>query len=736
MSPCSPNDVSLTPPTISTAPAIPGFGIPSAPKLPQISVFPNGFPEDLLDLFNRLQFLIPPGAIKPPMSMSNGKDIFDGLMKMLDQFFPFLMMFKFVIPILNIIICVIEICCALMNPFALINAINNLFSKCLLPFLNMFPIFALIVAIISLLLLLLALIEYIISQILSLVQRILRNINALNNAFMSGDANGVLAIAQKLGALLCVFQNLFVLFSIFEIIIDVIRDILNMAFNIPPCQSGGSGDTNSCCTPETCPEIVQGPYTRFTGTFKYFPEIGIDTGINLFGTTNLTSVVRQEMTQFFDGYQTPAQAFSNIYDAIDITNTSPKPVFFPTDSTYTATLDIRQAPYLLDLRMFYNPAAWGRKGTPRYVRFTNCIMQSVPTPNLVEVDDSVQTESTGVIILVGGAGYEDNGTTILNGYAADGVTEISAQATLGSFFHIAPTFDTSTNFVAPKITDGVTIYDVEYTFRPNIAPLLQKGIVTVGCVPSIALNKAFINNVMSSNIGLMTAQLQNLLNSTGTNSNGEPNVFPNPAAAQECMTTALASLRTNMTVEGVAEFQTTCNLCLSQLQSDATSALNSMIGIGIAPCSSSFTITPTIQFTTQPVIVSVSINETNGISLTNNLPASVASSVASSIKLHTTFGVPGTFTYDGSQFFTAPITSDVAGSGEVMVSFDNQIFCTNTLSATASPTHTLQTQSYTFIFTPVSSSGTISGASGTTSVGDSDGQPRRDAGDVSREGDD
>jgi hypothetical protein len=269
--------------------------------------------------------------------------------------------------------------------------------------------------IISLLLLILALIAYIIAQILKLIKAILRNINALNKAFQSNDANGVLAIANKLGALLCVFQNLFVLFAIFNIIIDIIKSILNQAFNIPPCQSSGSGDTNSCCTPETCPEIVQGPYTRFTGTFKYFPEIGVDTGINLFGTTTLTSTVRSEMSQFFDGYQTATEAFSNIYDAVDVTNTypkHPKPVFFPTDSTYNAGSDLRQVPYALDLRIFYTPEQWGRSemtaGVPRWVRFNNCIMQSVPTPNLVEADDSIKNEKNGVIILVGGDGYEDD----------------------------------------------------------------------------------------------------------------------------------------------------------------------------------------------------------------------------------------------------------------------------------------------------------------------------------------
>ena len=165
MSPCSPNDVSIDLPDGPSGPAIPGFGSPFALPVPDISPFPDGFPEDLLDLLDRLQLLIPPGALKPALNPNFGKDVFDAIMKLLDQFMPFLMLYKFFLPILNLIICIIEVLCALMNPFKLIRALKRLFRTCIPEFLNLFPIFALICMIISLLLLLLELILYIISQI-------------------------------------------------------------------------------------------------------------------------------------------------------------------------------------------------------------------------------------------------------------------------------------------------------------------------------------------------------------------------------------------------------------------------------------------------------------------------------------------------------------------------------------------------------------------------------------------
>src|SRR5690606_21996850 len=130
---------------------------------------------------------------------------FDGIMKLLDQFLPFLMLYKFFLPLLNLIICIIEVLCSIPNPFKLIRAMRRLFRTCIPQFLNLFPVFALIIMIISLLLLLLALIQYILAQILKFIEAILRNINALFVAFSDGDENSILAITQKLGSLLCIF---------------------------------------------------------------------------------------------------------------------------------------------------------------------------------------------------------------------------------------------------------------------------------------------------------------------------------------------------------------------------------------------------------------------------------------------------------------------------------------------------------------------------------------------------
>lgn len=727
MCPCNPNDVSFPSPSGPGSPSIPGFGSPISLPVPNIP-FPDGFPEDILDIMNKLQMLIPPGALKPQLNPNFGKDIYDGIMKLLDQFMPFLMLYKFFLPILNLIICIIEVLCALMNPFSLISAINRLFTQCIPEFLNLFPIFALILMILSLLLLLLALILYIIQQILKFINAILRNINALVKAFQAANATSVLTIAKKLGALLCIFQNLFVLLALFAIIIQVIKDILSLIFSIPPCEGGGPGSTDGCCAATYCPTIVQGEYTRTTGTFQYLPQSTFQTTLGLLPGNFFSVDVRTESWQIFDQTQPQAQAFWNIVDAFDVSQTiNPKPIYFPTDAVYTATTPPQQAAYKLDLRMLYNPASWGRPGTEQYIRFKDCIVLQVPTQSLKTFNNGSTGVTQGVFYIAGGKGYLDDGKTVLKGFDTDGTSPIDAQATLGNFFHMKPNTNGQLN---PN--DGYSFFNMEYTFKPNQAVLLQKNLINLKCQPAIALNSAFINNVMFQQISLQSAALSDLVNGR----NGK--VFPNVDGAQQCLATAVSNLRANLTVAGVAEFKAATDLCLNKLTDDTKSAIADVIAIGYNPCRSNFTAVPTTQFTTLPIIVTVNINENNGLPLTNGIPTDVAENLAKHIKATPTFGTIGPFTYDGYQAYTAELTSTEPGSGQIMVAFNNQIFCTDTVPANgisptgeilAAPSHDLQITDYQFVFTPhVADNIPLTGEGDTTGT-----QPRRGPDDISRD---
>lgn len=723
MCPCTPVDITI--PDGPGGPTIPGFGQPFAGLLPNLNPFPAGFPEDLLGLMNRMQLLIPPGALKSPLNPNYGKDVFDNIIKLLDQFMPFLMLYKFFLPILNIIICIIEVLCALLSPFKLPGAISRLFKRCIPDFLNMFPIFALIIMIISLIILLLAMIQYIIEQILKFILAILRNIEMLSEAFQESPI-AVLAIAQKLGTLLCIFQNLFVLLALFSIITQVIREMLSLSFSIPPCDDNNGSDSG-CCTADVCPTIVKnGDYTRNTGTFKY---LNVKSAVNEIAGlpppfNQFTVIVRQESWQLYDVDQNIAQAFRNIVDGYDVpvdreNNPPPffKNIFFPTDAKIDASTTPKQAPYTVDLRMFYNPESWEREGVPRYIRFNNCIVQAAPSLSIKEYDNGSTPSPKGVFDLLGGLGYEDDGVTPLNAFASDGTTEIvGQQATLQNFVHMAPTVSSTPIFFP---TDGYQFEDMTYTFKPNTQALLRYNLITLGCMPDVALPRNFINTVYAGDIAIKTQLLGDIVNGP---------TFPDTIATQQCLSLALDALRNNMTVQGVAEFQAAALLCLQKLQDNANKSLGDMVGVGFDPCKSSYSITPAFQFTTKPIVIKVELKERNGISVAAGLSPVVAENIAARLKAHTTFGTLTKFVYDGYQTFTANLSSPTPGKGKVMLSFDNQTFCTNVNDP---PSHTLQEKDYKFVYAPAGLTIPVPG----TAVGDdSDGtQPRRDEGDQSRE---
>jgi hypothetical protein len=702
---------------VPSGPPIPGFGVPYSPNVPNISPFPDGFPEDLLDILNKLQFIIPPGTLKPALNPNFGKDVFDGIMKLLDQFMPFLMLYKFFLPALNLIICIIEVLCSIPNPFKMVRAMTRLFRNCLPQFLALFPVFAIIVMIISILMLLIALVEYIIEQVAILVKAMLRNILALNKAIQIANQDSVLAIAKKLGAMLCMFQNLFVIFSFFNILIEAIRDILKLNFPIPPCDSSDPSNVDGCSTSDVCPEIVKQPYTRVTGTLQYYNAVQQSPAFSSF----FTITVRNESWQIFDTSQNIAQRFINIVDGYDIT-TYPKPVFFPTDSAYNSSTPTKQAPYLVDIRVLYNPSQWnGRLGPTRWIRFNNCIVTHAPNAYYSGYDNSAVSMPNGSLNLVGGFGFEDDGVTPLLGFAADGITQIGTQARIENFLHF-PTYVDNSPTLHP--TDGYAfVNDVEYTFKPSIEVLINKNLVTLGCHPDLALNRTFINQMFAGDAALKLQELLHFMNS---------DAFPNPTQALECLNTAMTAIRNDLTVSGLATFQATINACLNKLKDDASNSLLSLIGIGFDACNSTFSGNPSIQFTSLPIKISVDIRDRNQINLTRNLPSSVAANLANRIVGYPTFGTLSKFSYDGYQFFTADLTSDKAGSGQLMISFDNNIFCTNTLPTdiTTPPTHTLQTFDYKFIYT-LDGINVVNRA-----IGDeSDGQaPRRDASDLADAG--
>ena len=690
-------------PSSFNLPSIPGIPVPQLPSL-NISLPPIDLP-DLTALFKLLNMKLPFNTLYANINADMMKDVLGVIWKLLDSFTPVLSLYTFFLPILELLLCIIEILCALTNPFALAIAIERLMLICIPDFLKLFPFLALIIMIISLLLLILALIIYLIERVLALIELIIHNIVILIKAASRQDGDSILAITKKLGDLLCFLQNLFVIFALIATIINLIKSIFSLVFKLPPC-SPNNGGGSSCCSPDFCPAFISNnqTITSSTGNFLYFNEVGIDSGLVLpFGFPPIVSIIRNESWQFYDPNLVQDQQFINITNAFDLPSGTSK-IFFPSGVTYTATTDPSSTPYVISFRLLYDPAAYSSTttGNPRYIRIQNAIVAVPPTTGTLDYNSAFTDPFDGTLNLIGGSITEDDGKTPV-------VDSNNNPYTIQSFFHApinqhpnAPPGPT------PLSTDGVLYSNITYTFTINAIVLAGYSIITMGCIPSVAAAKNFINATIGAQFNMAGVQLGELIP-----------LLPDMDAAQQCIADNITTFRSSISPESAVQFQTNIMACLTDIQNSTTTALTAAVTAGVDQYTSTFTIDPNIQFINYPIIITVALHEGNNNLITNNLPPTTATAIASQLSAITTFGITTPFVYDGYQFFTAAINSTMPGNGTIKILFNGNYISTLTIPTdlTQPPSVAITVLDYTF----VESSQPIA-------------EPRRDAGDVSREG--
>lgn len=694
--PCKPLDESDF-----DAGSTPGFQLGSV-SLPSLNIpFPDLPLEDLQSLFDSLSMILPPGIMKPNFQPDVLNDIMSGINDLLQKFFPFLMLYKFFLPVLNLILCIIEVLCAIPHPFKLIRALRKLFRNCIPEFISLFPSLALILMIIALLLLLLALIEYIINRIIQIIETILRNIIILSKATQSLNQDSIIAIVKKIGDLLCVLQNIFILFAVFNTIIQIIKAIAGLFFRIPPCDSTDGSD-DGCCTPDVCPEFIKNNETIVSsnGTFSYLGSVGIDSGLALpMGFSPIFSYLREETWQFYDSTLAQDQQFINITHAFDLPTGFQDLVFFPPGITYGSSDNYSGVPYYIDFQLTYDPTQFGRTDSlgTRVIKIKRVVVKGTPAAGVFDWNNQLVDPRTGTLNLVGGSISELDDSPILDG---------SGMAyTINTFFHR----DINYTGVVLTSADAVTFTNISYTFTINHPVLVSHNLITIGCVPDVARERDFLSATLGAQF-----------NANGIRLAGIVALLPDVASAQQCISTAITKYRTKVSTDTTNTFKTEILACLNGLRTDTVSALVETVATGYAPYQSTFTVEPTIQFTTDTVKIIVSLKDNSGQSITTNLPADGAAAIALRLSATTSFGELGGFVYDGSQFFIAEIGSADAGNGNVMVSFDGNYIGTITTpdDITVPQSISLTTETFTFV-----KSQNLGG----------DGSVRRDDEDISRE---
>jgi hypothetical protein len=211
----------------------------------------DGASRNLDDL---LQYQLPGGtSYQGYADPSYGESIGSSINTLIANVSGFMSAFGLILPILGVIRGIIEVLCALINPFAVIRAIIRLFKKWIPPFISLFPPLAGVIIVLSTIKLILSIVFYFLTVLIPMIQLIVRNINLLAESFgPNGDESQREAAREKLLALLLEILNQLGVLAVFKPILDLIFAILELVAGFP-CKGGN--DDSSCCTSETCPPL-------------------------------------------------------------------------------------------------------------------------------------------------------------------------------------------------------------------------------------------------------------------------------------------------------------------------------------------------------------------------------------------------------------------------------------------------------------------------------------------------
>lgn len=669
MAPCDPSTNTINPPIF---PPVPGFGggISFAPiqfPLPNIKL-PTDLLEDLLDLVNSLGLIFPSSTFKPNINEFT-KTILDAISNLLSQIAPFLSFYNFIMAFLKLILCIIEVLCAIPNPFKIAAAMVKLFKECLPPFIALFPFIALIAMIIALLLLILALIEYIIATIIALIEEIIKNIKILGQGITLQDAEATIAAIQKISDLLCIMQNIMAIFVALGAIMAIIQALALIG--------GGSvcdgDDPLGCCSADVCPSFIkESPFSSTAGQLKYYNKIDVDIATALGISPELAALfnigpTRIERWQLVDTSATTPHYF------VEIISQATGATFWPEGVVFDSTTVQDKFPYTVDLRFELDPKQFvsDDKLGSRKMQIKGCGVVRKPYIGLTDQQQQIDLTSLvnpalnrGTLNLEGGLVYED-----------DGITKYmvgDTQATLNTFIHDDP----SSSLIAQTTDDGIVFSDVEFTFNPNFGTLMSYTLITAGCMPDVSIEKAIFNNVLASEDvravidKLPARQPGQVIASTG--------FLPNVAGAQDCVINALNDFRKNVSVETAAVFQASALTCLNDLKEQTQDLVCQAIIAATSQYKSTISLDADVQFTSKAITASLTIKDANNTDIGINIPAHCVPEVEAKIKSEITFGEITDFKYDGKKLFNAQITSKNSGSGQLTVLFNGKVLSTIT----------------------------------------------------------
>lgn len=222
-----------------------------------------------------IQFQVPGGStIRGMAEPSTASSIATSINSMLSVLAPIISAYGLLLPIMGVIRGLIEVICAMMNPFAVIAAVIRLFKKWIPAFISIFPPLAGVVIIIGVIKVILAVTYFVLTVLIPTIQLIIFNIKVLAAAFgPDGNAQQQAAGRKKLQYLITELINQTGILNVLAPLLDVVFLILGLVAGFP-CKSGktkkGKNDlTNfedtspdpdsTCCDTNVCPPVLQNP---------------------------------------------------------------------------------------------------------------------------------------------------------------------------------------------------------------------------------------------------------------------------------------------------------------------------------------------------------------------------------------------------------------------------------------------------------------------------------------------
>lgn len=677
--PCSPNQINIDPSTSPGIP-IPGFGLPFSPiqiPLPNWDL-PTDLIEDLLGLMQKLGAIFPSGKFKANLDL-NMKSVMDFIGDILSQIAPFLSLYNFFMAVLKLITCVIEVLCAIPNPFAVAMKLKKLFMECLPPFINLFPWLALIAMIIALLLLILALIEFIIATIMKLIEDLIRNLKVFYDSIRLHDSQSILAALQKFAAALCFLQNIMAVFIALAAIIAIIKSLAALAgFGI--CSDE---DQDGCCPIQLCPPFVKNTPDGIkvtNGKLIYRKEIGTDASKLFPDIPDIAKIfpiptVRPQRWQLLDtSIEEPIYPINSIIVPI-IGN-----IFWPDPLEFKADTQPKKAPYTVDLTITLDPITLGQPsiGTKREFIIKDCIVVRKPYFGTYDhLNNLVMDNLRGTLNIEGGLVFE-----------ADGETKVMIgenQATLNTLIY-QESLSAGAASDLPSSEDGLVFDNISFVWKPNAPTLAGYNLITVGCIPEVSVEKAVQNAIIFAE-GI--APVLEKMKDTG--------VAPDVEGAQACISNAVEELRKDISEESIALFSANSMACMDNLKKETIAILNNALRVGVSQFKSEFSIDTDLQFIRKDITASVILKDPSGTSIASSLPEDVALETAKRISANVTLGKISNFTYNG-EIFTAKISSEQSGEGELSVTYDGKVL-SKLISGDAATNSSIQENilKYTFV---------------------------------------